>query len=175
MAPPDLHFFAFKNICSFTDRRSTLPTAEDKMAVFHRVCVTDLPSQSLVHWLTATRPSRLSFFALRLRLLKLWLSRVVPPTVCLSNLGHSRVRWVSGNTHWHHAAIHQPPKAHFLSPACPLFLFSVKINDIVTTTYRVMKSKLPGTLQSMSLYLANRDTEFILFKPVRVGGGSSRL
>uniref|UniRef100_A0A8C2ZV76 Conserved oligomeric Golgi complex subunit 3 n=1 Tax=Cyclopterus lumpus TaxID=8103 RepID=A0A8C2ZV76_CYCLU len=42
-----------------------------------------------------------------------------------------------------------------------------KINDIVMTTYRVMKSKLPGTLQSMSLYLANRDTEFILFKPVR--------
>ncbi|MEQ2180519.1 hypothetical protein GOODEAATRI_002001, partial [Goodea atripinnis] len=43
-----------------------------------------------------------------------------------------------------------------------------KINDIVMATYRVMKSKLPSTLQSMSLYLANRDTEFILFKPVRV-------
>ncbi|XP_023271573.1 conserved oligomeric Golgi complex subunit 3 [Seriola lalandi dorsalis] len=43
----------------------------------------------------------------------------------------------------------------------------VKINDIVMATYRVMKSKLPSTLQSMSLYLANRDTEFILFKPVR--------
>ncbi|KAM8854900.1 conserved oligomeric Golgi complex subunit 3 [Spinachia spinachia] len=43
----------------------------------------------------------------------------------------------------------------------------VKINDVVMTTYRVMKSKLPSTLQSMSLYLANRDTEFILFKPVR--------
>uniref|UniRef100_A0A8C5IC72 Conserved oligomeric Golgi complex subunit 3 n=1 Tax=Gouania willdenowi TaxID=441366 RepID=A0A8C5IC72_GOUWI len=42
-----------------------------------------------------------------------------------------------------------------------------KINDIVMATYRVMKSKLPSTLQSMSLYLANRDTEFILFKPVR--------
>uniref|UniRef100_H3D8Y0 Conserved oligomeric Golgi complex subunit 3 n=1 Tax=Tetraodon nigroviridis TaxID=99883 RepID=H3D8Y0_TETNG len=42
-----------------------------------------------------------------------------------------------------------------------------KINDLVTATYRVMKSKLPSTLQSMSLYLANRDTEFILFKPVR--------
>uniref|UniRef100_A0AAX7UA16 Conserved oligomeric Golgi complex subunit 3 n=1 Tax=Astatotilapia calliptera TaxID=8154 RepID=A0AAX7UA16_ASTCA len=42
-----------------------------------------------------------------------------------------------------------------------------KINDIVMVTYRVMKSKLPSTLQSMSLYLANRDTEFILFKPVR--------
>ncbi|CAL8322159.1 unnamed protein product [Merluccius merluccius] len=43
----------------------------------------------------------------------------------------------------------------------------VKINDIVMATYRVMKGKLPGTLQSMSLYLANKDTEFILFKPVR--------
>uniref|UniRef100_A0A8C9VST3 Conserved oligomeric Golgi complex subunit 3 n=1 Tax=Scleropages formosus TaxID=113540 RepID=A0A8C9VST3_SCLFO len=42
-----------------------------------------------------------------------------------------------------------------------------KINDIVMATYRVMKTKLPGTLQSMSLYLANKDTEFILFKPVR--------
>ncbi|XP_068602288.1 conserved oligomeric Golgi complex subunit 3 [Brachionichthys hirsutus] len=42
-----------------------------------------------------------------------------------------------------------------------------KINDVVMATYRVMKSKLPITLQSMSLYLANRDTEFILFKPVR--------
>ncbi len=36
------------------------------------------------------------------------------------------------------------------------------------STYRVLKNKLPGTLQSMSLYLANKDTEFILFKPVRV-------
>ncbi|XP_012680567.2 conserved oligomeric Golgi complex subunit 3 [Clupea harengus] len=42
-----------------------------------------------------------------------------------------------------------------------------KIHDLVMDTYRVLKSKLPGTLQSMSLYLANRDTEFILFKPVR--------
>ncbi|KAJ8349914.1 hypothetical protein SKAU_G00250440 [Synaphobranchus kaupii] len=42
-----------------------------------------------------------------------------------------------------------------------------KINDLVTATYRVMKTKLPGTMQRMSLYLANRDTEFILFKPVR--------
>ncbi|KAL0985564.1 hypothetical protein UPYG_G00158660 [Umbra pygmaea] len=42
-----------------------------------------------------------------------------------------------------------------------------KINDIVMATYGVMKRKLPETLQSMSLYLANRDTEYILFKPVR--------
>ncbi|KAK9968901.1 hypothetical protein ABG768_027123 [Culter alburnus] len=42
-----------------------------------------------------------------------------------------------------------------------------KINDLVMTTYRILKNKLPITLQSLSLYLANRDTEFILFKPVR--------
>ncbi|KAK6485436.1 conserved oligomeric Golgi complex subunit 3-like [Huso huso] len=42
-----------------------------------------------------------------------------------------------------------------------------KINDIVATTYKTLKTKLPATLQSMSLYLANKDTEFILFKPVR--------
>ncbi|TTH08274.1 Conserved oligomeric Golgi complex subunit 3 [Bagarius yarrelli] len=42
------------------------------------------------------------------------------------------------------------------------------INDLVMSTYRVIKSKLPLTLQSMMLYLANKDTEFILFKPVRV-------
>uniref|UniRef100_A0A671PV61 Conserved oligomeric Golgi complex subunit 3 n=1 Tax=Sinocyclocheilus anshuiensis TaxID=1608454 RepID=A0A671PV61_9TELE len=42
-----------------------------------------------------------------------------------------------------------------------------KINDIVMATYRILKNKLPSTLQSMSLYLANKDTEFILFKPVR--------
>ncbi|RXN01200.1 Conserved oligomeric Golgi complex subunit 3 [Acipenser ruthenus] len=42
-----------------------------------------------------------------------------------------------------------------------------KINDILATTYKTLKTKLPATLQSMSLYLANKDTEFILFKPVR--------
>lgn len=56
----------------------------------------------------------------------------------------------------------------FFSPPS-LSLLLAKINEIVMATYRVMKSKLPSTLQSMSLYLANRDTEFILFKPVRVG------
>nr|XP_033803321.1 conserved oligomeric Golgi complex subunit 3 [Geotrypetes seraphini] len=42
-----------------------------------------------------------------------------------------------------------------------------KINDIVSSTYKIIKTKLPTTLRSMSLYLANKDTEFILFKPVR--------
>ncbi|XP_039203573.1 conserved oligomeric Golgi complex subunit 3 isoform X1 [Crotalus tigris] len=43
----------------------------------------------------------------------------------------------------------------------------VKISDLVSSTYRRIKTKLPPTLQSMSLYLSNKDTEFILFKPVR--------
>ncbi|XP_040197208.1 conserved oligomeric Golgi complex subunit 3 isoform X2 [Rana temporaria] len=43
----------------------------------------------------------------------------------------------------------------------------VKINDLVSSTYKTIKTKLPGILRSMSLYLANKDTEFILFKPVR--------
>uniref|UniRef100_A0A8C5WG53 Conserved oligomeric Golgi complex subunit 3 n=1 Tax=Leptobrachium leishanense TaxID=445787 RepID=A0A8C5WG53_9ANUR len=42
-----------------------------------------------------------------------------------------------------------------------------KINDLLSSTYKTMKIKLPLTLRSMSLYLANKDTEFILFKPVR--------
>nr|DBA33000.1 TPA: hypothetical protein GDO54_000738 [Pyxicephalus adspersus] len=44
----------------------------------------------------------------------------------------------------------------------------VKINDLVSSTYKTIKTKLPVTLRSMSLYLANKDTEFILFKPVRL-------
>lgn len=64
-----------------------------------------------------------------------------------------------------------PPLSTFLF----LSVFLAKINDLVTATYRVMKSKLPSILQSMSLYLANRDTEFILFKPVRVGRRTARL
>ncbi|XP_009955938.1 PREDICTED: conserved oligomeric Golgi complex subunit 3-like, partial [Leptosomus discolor] len=42
-----------------------------------------------------------------------------------------------------------------------------KINDLVCSTYKTIKTKLPSTLRSMSLYLSNKDTELILFKPVR--------
>ncbi|XP_032888764.1 conserved oligomeric Golgi complex subunit 3 [Amblyraja radiata] len=42
-----------------------------------------------------------------------------------------------------------------------------KINDLVASTYKTIKGKLPVTLRSLSLYLYNKDTEFILFKPVR--------
>ncbi|XP_060689339.1 conserved oligomeric Golgi complex subunit 3 isoform X1 [Hemiscyllium ocellatum] len=42
-----------------------------------------------------------------------------------------------------------------------------KINDVVASTYKTIKVQLPTTLRSLSLYLSNKDTEFILFKPVR--------
>lgn len=40
----------------------------------------------------------------------------------------------------------------------------------MATAYKTIKTKLPLTLRSMALYLSNKDTEFILFKPVRVSG-----
>ncbi|XP_023377570.1 conserved oligomeric Golgi complex subunit 3 [Pteropus vampyrus] len=43
-----------------------------------------------------------------------------------------------------------------------------KVGDLVASVYKTIKTKLPLTLRSMSLYLSNKDTEFILFKPVRV-------
>ncbi|XP_024904766.1 conserved oligomeric Golgi complex subunit 3 [Pteropus alecto] len=42
-----------------------------------------------------------------------------------------------------------------------------KVGDLVASVYKTIKTKLPLTLRSMSLYLSNKDTEFILFKPVR--------
>ncbi|XP_064442163.1 conserved oligomeric Golgi complex subunit 3 isoform X2 [Mirounga angustirostris] len=42
-----------------------------------------------------------------------------------------------------------------------------KVSDLVASAYKTIKAKLPLTLRSMSLYLSNKDTEFILFKPVR--------
>ncbi|XP_030166856.1 conserved oligomeric Golgi complex subunit 3 isoform X2 [Lynx canadensis] len=42
-----------------------------------------------------------------------------------------------------------------------------KVCELVASAYKTIKAKLPLTLRSMSLYLSNKDTEFILFKPVR--------
>ncbi|CAG5122384.1 unnamed protein product, partial [Candidula unifasciata] len=43
-----------------------------------------------------------------------------------------------------------------------------KIHDIVAETYKNIKTKLPLVQRSMSLYLANKDTEAILFRPIKV-------
>lgn len=44
------------------------------------------------------------------------------------------------------------------------------IGGIVQEAQRNVKTKLSGLQRSMQLYLANRDTEFILFRPIRVSG-----
>ncbi|KAK7484256.1 hypothetical protein BaRGS_00024505 [Batillaria attramentaria] len=43
-----------------------------------------------------------------------------------------------------------------------------KVHDVAMETYRNIKTRLAGVQRSMSLYLANRDTEAILFRPIKV-------
>lgn len=43
------------------------------------------------------------------------------------------------------------------------------VRELVGQAYKTLKSKVPAVHQSMSLYLANRETEAILFKPIKVG------
>ena len=50
----------------------------------------------------------------------------------------------------------------------PFFCVSENVRKVVSETYMLLKSKLTSTLQSMALFLANKDTEYILFKPVKV-------
>ncbi|XP_076363263.1 conserved oligomeric Golgi complex subunit 3 [Tachypleus tridentatus] len=42
-----------------------------------------------------------------------------------------------------------------------------KVSELVNEAYKHLKTKLPSLANSMSLYLANRDTEHILFRPIR--------
>lgn len=42
-----------------------------------------------------------------------------------------------------------------------------QVADIVSSCLKNIRTHLPNIQRSMQLYLANRDTEFILFKPVR--------
>jgi len=48
------------------------------------------------------------------------------------------------------------------------FASAEKVRDLVSETYRNLKQKKPAIQSSMTLYLANRDTEYILFKPMKV-------
>ncbi|XP_033638194.1 conserved oligomeric Golgi complex subunit 3-like isoform X2 [Asterias rubens] len=47
------------------------------------------------------------------------------------------------------------------------FATAEKVHEVVGATYRQVKSRLPAMFRSMSLYLANKDTEYILFRPVK--------
>ncbi|XP_061431675.1 conserved oligomeric Golgi complex subunit 3 isoform X2 [Lethenteron reissneri] len=42
-----------------------------------------------------------------------------------------------------------------------------KIQEVVSSSYRALKSRVPSVQRSMALYLANGDTEAILFKPIK--------
>ena len=43
-----------------------------------------------------------------------------------------------------------------------------KVQTVVAETYRNLKTKKSGIQRSMTLYLANRDSEYILFRPIKV-------
>lgn len=45
---------------------------------------------------------------------------------------------------------------------------SATLNEKVTESMKNMKKVIPLVQQKMSLYLANKETEFILYKPIRV-------
>ena len=59
-------------------------------------------------------------------------------------------------------------KCDIFSSLCS-FYFSEKVHEVVGATYKQVKSVLPKVFKKMSLYLANKDTEYILFRPIKVG------
>ncbi|XP_072180236.1 conserved oligomeric Golgi complex subunit 3-like [Diadema setosum] len=44
-----------------------------------------------------------------------------------------------------------------------------RVHEVVGASYKQIKSQLPKVFQSMALYLANKDTEYILFRPIKTG------
>ncbi|XP_030837446.1 conserved oligomeric Golgi complex subunit 3 [Strongylocentrotus purpuratus] len=44
-----------------------------------------------------------------------------------------------------------------------------RVHEVVGASYKQIKTQLPKVFQSMSLYLANKDTEYILFRPIKAG------
>lgn len=48
------------------------------------------------------------------------------------------------------------------------FASADKLSQIISDNIRGLKAKLPALHRSMSLYLANPDTEYILLRPVKV-------
>jgi hypothetical protein len=47
------------------------------------------------------------------------------------------------------------------------FASASKVRDLVAEVYRNIRQRKPAIQSSMTLYLANRDTEYILFKPMK--------
>ena len=49
-----------------------------------------------------------------------------------------------------------------------LLSIPAKVHEVVTNTNRLLRNKVPAILKSMRLYLANEETEHILFRPIKV-------
>lgn len=60
----------------------------------------------------------------------------------------------------------QPSKASFTLRQSP-WASPQQISSLIQESQRNIKSKLAGVQRAMQLYLANKDTEFILFRPIR--------
>lgn len=65
------------------------------------------------------------------------------------------------------AAINQQPAANLLLRQTA-WASPQQISSLIQESQRNIKSKLAAIQRSMQLYLANKDTEFILFRPIRV-------
>lgn len=61
----------------------------------------------------------------------------------------------------------QPSKMNYALRQSP-WASPQQISSVIQETQRLIKSKLPSLQRSMQLYLSNRDTEFIIFRPIRV-------
>lgn len=48
------------------------------------------------------------------------------------------------------------------------FPILAKVHEVVTSTNQLLRNKVAAILRSMSLYLANEETEHILFRPIKV-------
>ncbi|KAB7503917.1 Conserved oligomeric Golgi complex subunit 3 [Armadillidium nasatum] len=47
------------------------------------------------------------------------------------------------------------------------FASADKVADVIVNTQKKLRSQMPIIQKKLHLYLANKDTEFILFKPIR--------
>ena len=48
------------------------------------------------------------------------------------------------------------------------FATAERLHDVIAETYKNLKNRKPLVQKSMALYLSNKDTEYILFKPIKV-------
>lgn len=65
-------------------------------------------------------------------------------------------------------AINQQPAANLLLLRQTSWASPQQISSLIQESQRNIKSKLAAIQRSMQLYLSNKDTEFILFRPIRV-------